>query len=172
MRGRAAPAGFPGAPPPATALTQVRPGSLVGLDRARRREFYAGPQAREARSRTGGIPMQVSPSDLHAIPLFQNITEAHLTELMAAFERLTLGADHVLFEAGSAPEHFLLLVSGEVALREGTETRFRLTPLAPIGERGPLSGLTRSTTAVTTQPSEVYRIRVEALKAFFEKHGD
>ena len=116
--------------------------------------------------------MQVSPSDLHAIPLFQNITEAHLTELMAAFERLTLGADHVLFEAGSAPEHFLLLVSGEVALREGNETRFRLTPLAPIGELGAVSGLTRSTTAVTTQPSEVYRIRVEALKAFFEKHGD
>ena len=116
--------------------------------------------------------MQVSPSDLHAIPLFQNITEAHLTELMAAFERLTLDAEHVLFEAGSAPEHFLLLVSGEVALREGTETRFRLTPLAPIGELGAVTGLTRSTTAVTTQPSEVYRIRVEALRAFFEKHGD
>lgn len=116
--------------------------------------------------------MQVSSSDLHAIPLFQNITEAHLTELMAAFERLNLGADHVLFEAGSAPEHFLLLVSGEVALREGNETRFRLTPLAPIGELGAVSGLLRSTTAVTTQPSEVYRIRVEALQAFFEKHGD
>ncbi len=116
--------------------------------------------------------MQVSSSDLHAIPLFQNITEAHLTELMAAFERLTLPADHVLFEAGSVPEHFLLLVSGEVALREGNETRFRLTPLAPIGELGAVSGLVRSTTAVTTHPSEVYRIRVEALRAFFEKHGD
>ena len=116
--------------------------------------------------------MQVSSSDLHAIPLFQNITEAHLTELMAAFERLTLGADHVLFEAGSAPTHFLLLVSGEVALREGAETRFRLSPLAPIGELGAVTGLTRSTTAVTTQPSEVLSIRVETLQAFFEKHGD
>jgi CRP/FNR family transcriptional regulator, cyclic AMP receptor protein len=130
------------------------------------------PQAREARSRTGGITMQVSPSDLHAIPLFQNITAAHLTELMAAFERLTLGADHVLFEAGSAPTHFLLLVSGEVALREGAETRFRLSPLAPIGELGAVTGLHRSTTAVTTQPSEVLSIRVEALQVFFEKHGD
>jgi CRP/FNR family cyclic AMP-dependent transcriptional regulator len=116
--------------------------------------------------------MQVSPSDLHAIPLFQNITEAHLTELMAAFEHLTLGADHVLFEAGSAPTHFHLLVSGEVSLREGDETRFRLSPLAPIGELGAVTGLTRSITAVTTQPSEVYQIRVEALRAFFEKHGD
>lgn len=116
--------------------------------------------------------MQVSSSDLHAIPLFQNITEAHLTELMAAFEHLTLGADHVLFEAGSTPTHFHLLVSGEVSLREGDETRFRLSPLAPIGELGAVTGLTRSITAVTTQPSEVYQIRVEALRAFFEKHGD
>lgn len=116
--------------------------------------------------------MQVSSSDLHAIPLFQNITEAHLTELMAAFEHLKLDADHVLFEAGSKPTHFHLLVSGEVSLRDGEETRFRLSPLAPIGELGAVTGLTRSITAVTTQPSEVYQIRVEALQAFFEKHGD
>lgn len=116
--------------------------------------------------------MQVSPSDLHAIPLFQNITEAHLAELMAAFERRTLAADHVLFEAGSPPEHFYLLVSGEIALREGAETRFRLTPLAPIGELGVVSGSLRSVTAVTTQPSEVLQISVGALRAFFEKHGD
>ena len=116
--------------------------------------------------------MQVSSSDLHAIPLFQNITEAHLTELMAAFEHLELDADHVLFETGSAPTHFHLLVSGEVSLRDGDETRFRLTPLAPIGELGAVAGLTHSITAVTTQPSEVYQIRVEALQAFFEKHGD
>jgi CRP-like cAMP-binding protein len=91
---------------------------------------------------------------------------------MAAFERRKVAADHVLFEAGSGPEHFLLLVSGEVALREGTETRFRLTPLAPIGELGAVTGIPRSTTAVTTQASEVYAISVGALRGFFEKHGD
>src|SRR6185369_17150707 len=81
----------------------------------------------------------VRPSDLHAIPLFQNITDDHLAELMGAFERLTLGEGHVLFEAGDDPGHFLLLVSGEVALREAGETRFCLTPLAPIGELGAVS---------------------------------
>jgi CRP/FNR family cyclic AMP-dependent transcriptional regulator len=116
--------------------------------------------------------MAVRPSDLHAIPLFQNITEEHLAELMGAFERLEVGPDHVLFEAGSAPKHLLLLVRGEVALREGDATRFRLAPIAPIGELGAVTGLRRNTTAVTTQPSEVWRIGVAELMDFFEKHGD
>src|SRR4051812_28219587 len=116
--------------------------------------------------------MAVRPSDLHAIPLFQNITEDHLAELMGAFERLTLAEGHVLFEAGSGPEHFLLLVSGEVTLREAGEPRFRLTPIAPIGELGAVTGLRRNTTAVTTQASEVWRIGVPALMDFFERHGD
>src|SRR5205823_858344 len=87
-----------------------------------------------------------------------------------------LGAGEVLFEAGTAPEHFLLLLKGEVALREpgapGAEPRFRLLPIAPIGELGAVTGLKRNTTAVTSQPSHVLRIGVAALTSFFEKHGD
>ena len=119
--------------------------------------------------------MAVRPSDLQAIPLFHGITDAHLTELLAAFERLELAADQVLFEAGSKPTHLLLLVEGEVALREpgaSGEPRFRLSPVAPIGELGAVTGLPRSTTAVTTQPSRVWRIGAAALTDFFEKHGD
>jgi CRP-like cAMP-binding protein len=116
--------------------------------------------------------MAVRPSDLHAIPLFENITEEHLADLMSAFERLNIPAGEVLFEAGATPTHFLLLVSGEVALRQGTETRFRLSPLAPIGELGAVTGLPRATTAVATQPCHVWRIGVTALRDFFERHGD
>jgi CRP-like cAMP-binding protein len=121
--------------------------------------------------------MTVRPSDLHAIPLFHGITDDHLAELLGAFERVTLGAGEVLFEAGSQPAHFLLLAKGEVALRDpdapqGAEPRFRLLPLAPIGELGAVTGLKRNTTAVTTAPSEVWRIGVAELTAFFEKHGD
>lgn len=116
--------------------------------------------------------MAVRPSDLHAIPLFQSITDEHLTELTSAFERLTLAEGEVLFEAGSEPKHFFLLVSGEVALKEGDEVRFRLKPLAPIGELGAVTGTRRNTTAVTSAPSEVWRIGVSDLMNFFEKHGD
>lgn len=116
--------------------------------------------------------MAVRPSDLHAIPLFQSITDEHLTELTSAFERLTLAAGQVLFEAGSEPKHFFLLVSGEVALKEGSEVRFVLKPLAPIGELGAVTGTRRNTTAVTSAPSEVWRIGVTDLMNFFETHGD
>lgn len=129
--------------------------------------------------------MAVSPSDLHTIPLFHGITDEHLGELVGAFERLSFGAGEVLFEAGSAPTHLYLLVRGEVALREpgpaggdpqtpgaAGEPRFRLSPVAPIGELGAVTGIRRSTTAVTTQPSEVLRISVAALTQFFERHGD
>lgn len=116
--------------------------------------------------------MSARPSDLRRIPLFQSITDEHLEELTRAFERREFGAGEVLFEAGSDPAHFLLLVRGEVALQEGGETRFRLTPIAPIGELGAFIGAPRNTTAVTTQPSEVWQIGTAALRDFFEAHGD
>jgi CRP-like cAMP-binding protein len=118
--------------------------------------------------------MTVRPSDLHAIPLFHGITDDHLAELMSAFERLDLAAGTVLFEAGSVPEHFLLLVRGEVVLREpgDQEPRFRLQPPAPIGELGAVTGLKRNTTATTATEAHVWRIGVGELTRFFEKHGD
>lgn len=116
--------------------------------------------------------MVVRPSDLHSIPLFENITDEHLTELMEAFEHLELPSGEVLFEARTAPKHFLLLVRGEVALKDGAETRFRLAPITPIGELGAVTGLPRTTTAVTTQASEVWRIGTSELRQFFEDHGD
>ena len=116
--------------------------------------------------------MAVRPSDLHAIPLFERITEDHLDELMMAFQRQEVPEGHVLFEAGSAPAHLFLLVQGEVSLMEAGETRFRLSPISPIGELGALTGLRRTTTAVATQPSEIWRIGVAELQDFFEEHGD
>lgn len=116
--------------------------------------------------------MTLSPSDLRKIPLFQNITDNHLAELMSAFERAHLRTGEVLFESGSKPEHLLLLVSGEVVLKEGNTARFVLAPVAPIGELGAVTGTKRNTTAVTTKPSEVWRIGTGALMDFFEKHGD
>lgn len=119
--------------------------------------------------------MTVQPSDLHAIPLFHGISADHLAELLGACERVPLAAGEVLFEAGSDPAHLLLLTQGEVALREpgsAGEPRFRLSPIAPIGELGAVTGLRRNTTAVATQPSEVLRVGVADLRTFFERRGD
>lgn len=113
-----------------------------------------------------------SPSDLRALPLFKGLTDAHLEELVAAFERVELDAGSVLFEAGTAPTHLHILVRGEVALEERGEPRFVLSPIAPIGELGAVTGLERNTRAVTTRPSVVLRIGTDALVTFFERHGD
>jgi CRP-like cAMP-binding protein len=116
--------------------------------------------------------MAVRTIDLHAIPLFQGITEQHLHALLGAFETVTLPEGAVLFEAGSEPDHFDVLTSGEVELREDSAARFTLAPIAPIGELGAVTGLKRRTTAVATKPSEVLRISRNALLDFFERHGD
>jgi CRP-like cAMP-binding protein len=116
--------------------------------------------------------MTIRPADLHAIPLFEGITETHLSELLLAMESITLDAGTVLFEAGTEPHHFTLLVKGEVALEQEGNVRFRLTPIAPIGELGALTGLCRNTRAVVTSNAEVLRIGVVALMKFFEAHGD
>jgi CRP-like cAMP-binding protein len=116
--------------------------------------------------------MTVSPSDLRKIPLFSNITDEHLDTLVAAFERRSLPAGEVLFKAGAVPERFLILVSGAVALKEGDEERFRLKPIAPVGELAAITGLERRMTAVTTAPSEVLSISTTGLMEFCERHGD
>ncbi|HVK63029.1 MAG TPA: cyclic nucleotide-binding domain-containing protein [Polyangium sp.] len=116
--------------------------------------------------------MTMRPADLHAIPLFEGITEAHLAELIEGLERVTLAPGDVLFEAGTEPKHLWLLTSGEIALEQAGEVRFRLAPIAPIGELGALTGLYRNTRAVATEASELYRIGVVALMRFFESHGD
>ncbi|MDC3961361.1 Crp/Fnr family transcriptional regulator [Polyangium jinanense] len=116
--------------------------------------------------------MTIRPADLHAIPLFEGITEAHLAELIEGLERVTLAPGDVLFEAGTEPKHLWLLASGEIALEQAGEVRFRLAPIAPIGELGALTGLYRNTRAVATEASELYRIGVVALMRFFESHGD
>ena len=116
--------------------------------------------------------MAVTPSDLRAIPLFQDISDEHLGALMGVFERRQHVAGEVLFEAGDKPTELMLLVSGEVVLWEGDEIRFRLRPLAPIGELGALTGLRRYTTAKVSQPSEILSISTKALMGFFEANGD
>lgn len=120
--------------------------------------------------------MTVRPSDLNTIPLFHGIPDAHLEELIRVFERVSFTPGEVLFEAGAAPEHLILLVRGEVTLSEPSnrniaEPRFRLSPIALIGELGAVTGLARNSTAEVTQPSEIFRIGVAELARFFETHS-
>ncbi len=113
-----------------------------------------------------------TPRDLRSIPLFSRMTDAHLDELGAIFEKKSLKEGEVLFPAGAAADQFQVLVSGVISLYEDGTERFRVTPLAPIGELGALTGVSHNVKAVATRAAEVWRIGVPKLMAFFEKHGE
>lgn len=115
--------------------------------------------------------MTIRPSDLRTIPLFSRMSDAQLDELGAIFERKALADGEVLFEAGAPASQFQILVSGALSLREDGVERFRLAPLAPIGELGALTGVAHNVQAVAAGPSEVSRVAVDKLLAFFEKNG-
>lgn len=114
----------------------------------------------------------VSPADLRKLPLFSQITDPHLRDLIAAFGERRAAAGEVLFEAGSIPEAFLILTDGEIALKEGDNERFRLKPIAPVGELGALTRIERRLTAVAASPAVLLELAIDDLMQFFENHGD
>lgn len=109
---------------------------------------------------------------LRRIPLFRNITDAHISELMDVCDKNTFVGGEILFKQGSRAEHLFILVSGTVQLSESESTRFELHAPAPIGEVGALTGRTRSMTATVSGNSEVWKISRTTLLEFFESHGD
>lgn len=116
--------------------------------------------------------MTVAPSALRKIPLFANITDEHLSQLVRACKTRSVDGGEVLFQAGTVSDRFLILTEGEISLREGAEERFRLKPIAPVGELGALARLERRTTAVAATRAEVLEMPVADLMQFFEDHGD
>jgi CRP-like cAMP-binding protein len=115
--------------------------------------------------------------DLRELPLFQGISEARLTELVAAFRSSTKKAGTVLFRPGETATHFELVTKGEVSIEEEPSSslapvRFDLRPLAPLGELGALTGIPRSTTATATTEVELFSIGIGDLLGFFDTNTD
>lgn len=116
--------------------------------------------------------MTIQPADLRAVPLFAAMSDDHLTTLLGAMETRRLAEGEGLFEENTVADRLILLTEGEVAVHQGLEERFRLRPLALVGELGGMTGLKRTSTALATKPSEVLSIGIDALLHFFEKNGD
>jgi CRP/FNR family cyclic AMP-dependent transcriptional regulator len=111
-------------------------------------------------------------TDLRALPLFKGISEAQLTELVAAFRTVTKQAGTVLFKPGDVATSFDLLAKGEVTIEEEGAVRFQLRPLSPLGELGSFTGIPRSTKATATADVELLSIQVGDLLGFFDRHGE
>jgi CRP-like cAMP-binding protein len=116
--------------------------------------------------------MSLTPDALRTVPLFADLADDHLQALSAVFTPLELAEGDVLFREGDEPTHFILLAKGEVTIAYAGEPRFRLVPIAPIGELGTLTGVARRTSAVASAKSTIWRVERGALLRFFEQRGD
>ncbi|MBN2359810.1 MAG: cyclic nucleotide-binding domain-containing protein [Deltaproteobacteria bacterium] len=116
--------------------------------------------------------MALTPEQIQSIPLFANIHCGRLDPLCTLFEQQSIQGGEVLFSAGDRADALYVLTAGEISLREGDQVRLKLVPPAAIGELGSITGITRFTTAVATQPSEVWRVTSEQLASYFDQHGD
>jgi CRP-like cAMP-binding protein len=116
--------------------------------------------------------MSLTPEQLGCIPLLRGIDDRRLQLLSSVFERHEAPEGEELFKAGQPDDTFYLLASGEVAIWEGDQIRYKLRPPSSFGELGALSGLDRNTTATVSRPAEMWRVTRESLLRFFESHGE
>jgi len=109
---------------------------------------------------------------LEGVPLFRDFSRAHFEALSKVLKRETHPASHVLFRAGDLATHFMVLMRGEVSLREEPNELYRLRAVSTIGELGAMTGLARNTDAITATEAEIWSIPVPDLLKFFEANGE
>src|SRR5689334_11611410 len=150
------------------AATETRAASTIGANTPR-----AYPEGRARRRRRWyEAGMSISAHSLQSVPLFRDFSGEHLEALAKVLKRQIHPADHVLFKTGDLASQFLVLVRGEVALREEPNELFRLRAVPTIGELGALTGLVRNTDAITATEAEIWSIEVADLLEFFEEHSE
>lgn len=116
--------------------------------------------------------MDVRPSDLRTIPLFQELTDADLGALLSLFKRETFEPNATILKAGVAATKVRILTAGEVTLIEEGNHKLHLRPIALIGELGGLTGIQRHATATTATRVELLTAPGEALRKLFDQNPD
>jgi CRP-like cAMP-binding protein len=116
--------------------------------------------------------MSLTPNQLRSISFLNELTDQQLEQLSKIFKRQHLKKGAALFQEGAFDDSFYLLAKGEVNILEGDKLRYQLRPPTPIGEVGALANLKRNTTAIASQPSEVWKMKRDDLLKFFESNND
>lgn len=111
-------------------------------------------------------------ADLRHLPLFRTLKEAQLVELLRAFTPRRIAKGATLFREGEIPQNFQILTEGSIELSEAQEPKLTVTPVAPIGELGALTGIPRNTTAVALEPSQILEIPMSELHALFSRSSE
>jgi CRP/FNR family transcriptional regulator, cyclic AMP receptor protein len=110
--------------------------------------------------------------DLRSVPLFTDLSDAQLELFLKAAARRQLPAGHVLFEKGSTPDTWFLLLEGAVSVRDDDGERFLVRAVTPVGELSVFTNEERRLTAVVVEPSVVLFLPRAELQLLLEQHGE
>lgn len=109
--------------------------------------------------------------DFRSVPLFNDLSDEQLELFLNATQRRRLQPGHVLFEKGSVPDCWFLLIEGAVSVRDEDGERFLVRAVTPVGELSVFTNEERRLTAVVTEPSEVMFLSRPELQKLLEREG-
>jgi len=110
--------------------------------------------------------------DFRSVPLFNDLSDEQVELFLKAMQRRRLPAGHVLFEQGSVPDCFFLLVEGAVSVRDEDGERFLVRAVTPVGELSVFTNEERRLAAVVTEPSEVMFLPRAELQQLLQTNGE
>ncbi|HVV11431.1 FAD-dependent oxidoreductase [Amycolatopsis sp.] len=112
-----------------------------------------------------GAPLTETPDPYGAFP---RLTDVQIRALGEGGERRPVQAGEVLYEQGGLPSEFFVILSGKVAVTEGTGDDAKIVrvhgPRRFLGELGLLEGQPAFVGAVAAEPGEVLALPVSALR--------
>lgn len=110
-------------------------------------------------------------TDFRSVPLFNDLSDEQLQKFLDATQRRRLKPGHVLFEQGSVPDCWFLLMEGAVSVRDEDGERFLVRAVTPVGELSVFTNEERRLTAVVAEPSEVMFLPRDELQKLLESDG-
>lgn len=116
-------------------------------------------------------------AQLRKIPLFSNLTSAHLAKLVEIGKERSVAAGEVVFREGEDAREFYVIVSGRVRISKmvpgvGEEALAVLEPGSYFGEMALIDDTPRSADAIANVRSQLWIIEKQDLEELMFLHKD
>ncbi|MBI4530766.1 MAG: cyclic nucleotide-binding domain-containing protein [Candidatus Latescibacteria bacterium] len=93
------------------------------------------------------------------IPLFKDLTLYQMEKVLDICRSRRYEVDQVIFDQGTQSLEMFVLLSGELEVLRDNALIAAITPVAPVGEMGILTGESRTASVVAKEPSSLFVIR-------------
>lgn len=106
------------------------------------------------------------------IPLFEGLTLYQAEKVLALCRPKKYEVDQVLFKQGTPSTEMFVLLSGELGIVRDNTVIATITPVAPVGEMGILTGESRTATVIAKVISSLLVIRRVELESMMKRDLD